>query len=166
MTRDEIREIADIVGGDRTYSHFVRRINKEFDLADANRNSNVFVRTIEEDGKKIGFCVLGYSPAKMQVWRKTFNEEGWVNDSFEMDESPFELMYMYVRPEYRNKGFGTRLLKGAKDFAKEKGIKEIYSYVSDQKGQALDFYKKMSAEIIKDFSDGESVTAFIRWRLT
>ncbi len=165
MTRDEIREIADIVGGDKTYVHFVRRINKEFDLADEDRNSNVFVRTIESDGKKVGFCVLGFSPAKMKVWKQTFNDEGWVTDSFKMEGSPFELMYMYVQPEYRRKGLGSKLLTDAKNFAKNKEIKEIYSYVSDQSKRALDFYKKMDAEIIKDFSDGEVSTAFIRWQL-
>lgn len=165
MTRDEIREIADIVVGDKTYIHFVRRINKEFDLADSDRNSNVFVRTIDADGKKIGFCVLGSSPAKMKVWKKTFSEEGWVTDGFEMEESPYELMYMYVQPEYRRKGFGSQLLKGAKNFAAGRNVKEIYSYVSDQGKRALEFYKKMDAEIIKDFSDGEVSTAFIRWQL-
>lgn len=165
MTRDEIREIADIVGGDRTYAHFVRRINKEFDLVDNDRNSNVFVKTIEADGKKAGFCVLGYSPAKMRVWGQTFHDEGWVEDSFRMGKSPFELMYMYIRPEYRRKGLGTKLFKGAEDFTKGRGVKEIYSYVSDQSRGALNFYREMKAEIIKDFSDGEVSTAFLRWRL-
>lgn len=154
------------MGGDRTYIHFVRRINKEFDLADTDRNSNVFVRTIDADGTKVGFCVLGYSPAKMKVWKKTFHDEGWVKDDFEMDGSPYELMYMYIRPEYRRKGYGTKLLNGAKSFAGEKNVKEIYSYVSDQSKRALEFYKKMKAEIIKDFSDEDTSTAFIRWQLS
>lgn len=165
MTRDEIKEVADIVGGDRTYAHFIRRINKEFDMADLDRNSNVFVRTIESDGKKVGFCILGFSPSKMKVWNSTFQEEGWVSDGFAMAKTPYELMYMYVSPEYRRRGLGTKLFKGAADFASGKNVKEIYAYVSDQTKRALHFYKKMNAEIIKDFSDGEVSTAFVRWKL-
>ena len=101
----------------------------------------------------------------MKVWKKTFSEEGWVTDGFEMKESPYELMYMYVQPEYRRKGFGSKLLAGAKSFTADRNVREIYSYVSDQSKRALEFYKKMDAEIIKDFSDGEVSTAFIRWQL-
>ena len=43
MTRDEIREIAEIVGGDKTYKRFIHRINKEFEASDENRNANVYV---------------------------------------------------------------------------------------------------------------------------
>ena len=165
MTRDEIREIADIVGDDRSYSHFVRRINKEFDLADEDRNSNVFVKILTEGDKKIGFCVIGFSPAKMKVWNKTFKEEGWVNKNFKMDGTPFELMYMYVRPEERRRGLGSKLFEMAVELAKSRQIKEIYAYVSDQSKRALEFYRKMKAEIIKDFSDDEMSTAFLRWQL-
>ena len=49
MSKDEIREIAEIVGGDKTYAHFVHRINKEFDASDEDRNSNVFVLFQEDD---------------------------------------------------------------------------------------------------------------------
>jgi len=165
MTRDEIKEIAEIVGGDRTYAHFVRRINKEFEISDEDRNSNVYVLTQEEDGKKVGFCVIGFSPKKMKVWTRVFKEEGWVGDDFWMDGDPFELMYMYVRPEYRKKRLGAKLFKRAEDFARERKVNEIYAYVSDRAPDVLFFYKKMQAEIIQDFSDDEVTSAFLRWKL-
>ena len=144
MTRDEIREIAEIVGGDKTYKHFVHRINKEFDVSDEERNSNVYVLFEETDGEKIGFSVIGHSPAKMKVWEKTFNEEGWVGEGFRMEGSPFELMYMYVKPEYRDKGYGVNLFEKTLDFTREKKVGEVYAYISDRTQTALKFYKKMS----------------------
>jgi ribosomal protein S18 acetylase RimI-like enzyme len=164
MSRDEIRIIAEIVGGDRTYSHFVHRINKEFELSDEDRNSKVFVLFEEEGDKKIGFSVIGASPAKMRVWEKVFKEEGWYSGDFDPDNS-YELMYMYIAPEYRGKGIGTRLFKKVTDFTKENKIKQIYAYVSDRNPKALSFYKKMKANILQDLSDEEITSAFLKWNL-
>ena len=72
MTRDEIKEIADIVGGYKTYRHFVNRINKEFDIADENRNARVHVLFEEKGNKYVGFCVIGISEKKMKVWGRVF----------------------------------------------------------------------------------------------
>ena len=166
MSRDEIREIADIVGDDKAYTHFVKRINKEFDLSDKERNSKVYVLFEEDDkGERVGFVVIGHSPAKMRVWSQTFKEEGWVTDDFKMDSDPFELMYMYVQPEQRGKGYSNQLFDKVLDFTKEKKIKEIYAYVSDRSPAALNFYKKKKANIIQDFSDQDLSTAFVSWQL-
>jgi len=166
MTRDEIREIAEIVGGDSRYRHFVHRINKEFDISDESRNANVYVLFEEQKGKRIGFCVLGHSPNKMKTWEKVFKEEDWVNDDFMINnDSCFELMYMYTRPEERKKGHGGNLLGKANEFARKKGAGEIYAYVSDTQKDGLDFYKGKNAQIIQDFSDEGSTAAFLYWRL-
>jgi GNAT superfamily N-acetyltransferase len=166
MSRDEIREIADIVGDDKAYTHFVKRINKEFDLSDEERNSKVYV-IFEENkkGERVGFVVIGHSPAKMKVWGQTFRDEGWVDNDFQMDADPFELMYMYVQPKQRGKGYSNRLFKKVIDFTKEESIKEIYAYVSDRSPAALNFYKKKKANVIQDFSDEGFSTAFLSWKL-
>jgi len=164
MSRDEIKVIADIVGGDKTYSHFVKRINKEFDDSDEKRNSEVYVFFQEEADKQIGFCVVGSSPTKMKVWEKVFKEEGWVNPNFEMTRA-FELMYMYIAPEYRRQGLGSKLFQKAHDFTNEQKVNEIYAYVSDQNPGAVSFYQKMNAKIIQDFSDEETTAAFLQWKL-
>ena len=165
MTRDEIREIAEIVGGDKTYSHFVRRINKEFDLSDEERNSQVFVLYALDGEKKVGFCVVGFSPAKMGVWNSVFKEEGWVNKDFKMERDPYELMYMYIKPEFRNRGFGRKLFAKVVDFTKKNKVKEIYAYTNNRSPTSLFFYKKMNGEVLSDFSDTESTAAFLRWKL-
>jgi GNAT superfamily N-acetyltransferase len=163
MTQDEIREIADIVGGDKTYKRFVKRINREFKIADKDRLSQVFVLYVEDEGEKVGFSVIGFSPAKMKLWAKTLKEEGWVKSDFKMKADPFELMYMYVKPGYREKGVGRKLFKKTISFTKKKKVKEIYAYVSDRSSQAFDFYKDMNAEVLVDLSDEEIKSAFLRW---
>jgi len=165
MTRDEIRIIADIVGGDKTYRHFVHRINKEFDLSDEDRNSNVHTLFVESNGERIGFVVVGISPRKMKVWENTFKEEGWVEKDFKMQKDPFELMYMYIMPEYRKKGFGEKLFKSLIDFTKSKDTKEIYAYVGDLNDTAFNFYKRMNADVIQDLTDEDSTAAFLRWTI-
>jgi GNAT superfamily N-acetyltransferase len=166
MGHDEVKEIAKIVGGDNQYRHFAKRINKEFEASDEQRNSYVHVLFEKDGDKNIGFSVIGFSPAKMRVWEKVFKEEDWVDDSFIMERDPFELMYMYIRPEYRHKGRGKSLFQRVLDFSKERGVKEIYSYVSDRDERALEFYKNTGTEIIKDLSEEGITSAFLRWKLT
>jgi GNAT superfamily N-acetyltransferase len=166
MSRDEIREIAEIVGGDKTYSHFVHRINKEFEASDDDRNANVYVLFQKnDDGENVGFCVIGDSPVKMRVWEKTFKDEEWVDANFTMGTPCYELMYMYVKPKYRGKGVGNKLFDRAMDFAKSKNVKSVYSYVSDRSPTGLEFYRRMNANILQDFSDNETSTAFLEWKL-
>lgn len=165
MTRDEIREIAEIVGGDDVYRHFVHRINKEFDAADEKRNSNVYVLFQESGGVQVGFCVIGHSPSKMKVWEQTFREEGWVDEDFKIADPAFELMYMYIKPETRKKGLGKSLFRRATSFAKKKGVRAMYAYVSDTDDHALNFYKKQKASILREFSDEDTKAAFLSWQL-
>ena len=166
MSRDEIREIALIAGDDGSYSHFVKRINKEFDAADQERNANVYVLYVERGEKKIGFCVIGYSPSKMKAWERIFREEDWVTGKFSIDTAmAFELMYIYVRPEYRRMGYGDRLFEKAMDFTRKKGAREIYAYVGDKDDSALKFYRKQNAMIIRDFSDEDGSAAFLMWKV-
>ena len=165
MTRDEIREIASIVGDDKSYRHFVHRINKEFEISGEERNSKVYVRYVRNrDDENVGFAVIGFSPAKMAMWEKTFREEGWVKKGFSIDKDrAFELMYMYVRPEYRKKGYADAMFEDVVSFSEEQGAAGIYAYVSDTNDAALKFYLKKGAATIQDFSDDDTTTAFVHW---
>lgn len=166
MTSDEIKIIAEVVGGDKTYSHFVKRINKEFETAEVEHTSQV--KTIFENlnDQIIGFCLLGASPSKMSVWNEIFIEEGWVDKNFKIESDSFELMYMYIKPEFRNKGYGKNLLQKAFDYAKNRSAGQMFAYVSDNSESSLSFYRSMNANTIADLSDGEITTAFINWKLS
>lgn len=165
MTRDEIKVIADIVGGDDTYRHFVHRINKEFDMADSDRHSEVKVLFQYLDEERIGFSVIGVSPAKMRAWEEIFKEENWVDQTFNINLDSHELMYMYIKPEFRNKGFGKTLLTSALNYARENNAHNVYAYVSDRTDSSLAFYQKMSAKPIHIIDDSDITTAFLKWDL-
>lgn len=165
MSRDEIREIAQIAGDDSKYRHFIHRINKEFEGSDEERNAHVYVLFEEANGARIGFCVVGQSQAKMKTWAKTFKEEQWVDSKFQMENPSFELMYMYIRPEYRHQGFAINLFERTIAFAKDNGAKAIYAYVSDKNNTALNFYKRMKAAVIQDLSEEGISSAFLKWKI-
>jgi len=166
MSGDDIRVISQIVGGDKTYRHFVRRINKEFKAADEERNSKVFV-LYQKDTKdeNVGFAVIGHSPSKMKVWESTFKDEGWVSPVFKMRKPAYELMYMYIRLEVRKKGYARRLFRRVVSFTKGNHMEAIYAYVGEESSMALKFYKKRGGKIIKDLSDETTSNAFLEWRL-
>lgn len=166
MSGDDIREIAGIVGGDKTYGHFIKRINKEFQIADEERNTHVYVfYQKNKRGRDAGFVVIGHSAAKMKVWEETMKEEGWVGQDFQMATPCFELMYMYIRPEDRGRGLGGKLLDKVMAFTREEKIKAVYAYVGDKLPAAIDFYKDNGAKVVANLS-GEGVSnAFLEWKV-
>lgn len=64
----------------------------------------------------------------------------WIGKSLYVDD-------IFVRPEFRGKGFGTYLLKKAIVFAKENKCHKIRWQVSSWNEPAIAFYKTMGAEI-------------------
>ncbi len=166
MSGDDIRNIADIVGGDNAYRHFVKRINKEFEIADEERNTHVYVfYQKNKAGKEVGFAVVGHSAAKMKIWEETFKEEGWVDKGFSMPTPCFELMYMYIKPEERQKGLGSKLFDQVVSFTSEEKVKGIYAYVGEKVPAALSFYKQKGAKVIQNLSGDGVSNAFLEWKV-
>lgn len=166
MSGDDIRNIADIVGSDTAYRHFVKRINKEFQIADEERNTHVYVfYQKNKRGKEIGFAVVGHSAAKMKVWEETFKEEGWVDKKFKMATPCYELMYMYIKPEERKKGLGSKLFDEVVSFTSEEKVKGIYAYVGEKVPAAINFYQQKGAKIIQNLSGDGVSNAFLEWKV-
>ncbi len=166
MGYDDIRNIASIVGGDNTYRHFVKRINKEFEMADEDRNAHVYVLYQKNKaGKEVGFVVIGHSAAKMRTWEETFKEEGWVDEKFKMDWPCFELMYMYVKPKERQKGLGSKLFDKVLSFTNKEKIKGIYAYVGDKGPAAIEFYQHKGAKVLTNLSEDGVSNAFLEWKI-
>lgn len=168
MTQEDFEEVVKIIGGDPKYRHFIDRIKKDFDDSKL-KGIPVAMHAyfIKEEKESIGFCILSLSPLKMRQWEKTFREEGWEREDFHIDISSFELMYLYIKPEFRRKGKATKVFNKVIKRSKALGIKSIYAYVSDTDDAALKFYRKSGAKIIHDFSDeNEGISsAFMVWRL-
>ncbi|MDD5416188.1 MAG: GNAT family N-acetyltransferase [Candidatus Daviesbacteria bacterium] len=168
MTRQDFEEVVKIIGDDPKYRHFIDRIKKDFDDSE-HKGIPVAMHAyfIKEGKESIGFCILSLSPLKMRRWEKTFIEEDWKTQNFQIDISSFELMYLYIKPEFRRKGKATQLFNKVIKRSKVLGIKSIYAYVSDTDNAALEFYRKSGAKIIHDFSDEtEGISAaFMVWKL-
>lgn len=168
MTKNDLDRIIKILGSEKKYSSFISRVTKDFNQSQTKgipvAMQAFFVSNTEED---IGFCVISISPLKMKEWEKTFIEEGWVENNFHIDISSFELMYMYVKPLYRRKGWGSRLFDKVMAYAKKTGIKEVYAFVSDTNNKSLNFYKSKGADIIYSMSDeeGSNPSEFLVWKV-
>lgn len=173
MTQQDFEEVVKIIGGDPKYRHFIDRIKKDFNdsklkgIPVAMHAYFIKEKDLPAGRQGIGFCILSLSPLKMKQWEKTFREEGWETQDFHIDISSFELMYLYIKPEFRRQGKATQLFNKVIKRSKALGIKSIYAYVSDTDNAALEFYRKSGAKIIHDFSErDESISAaFMVWQL-
>ncbi len=168
MTQSDFEEVVKIISDDPKYRHFIDRIEKDFsDSKHKGIPVAMHAYFVKEGEDSIGFCILSLSPLKMRQWEKTFKEEGWVTPNFHVDISSFELMYLYIKPEFRRKGKAMELFNKVIRRSKALGIKSIYAYVSDTDNAALEFYRKSGAKIIHDFSEKEEgiSTAFMVWQL-
>ena len=170
MDEQDISEIAAIIGNDKKYQHFIKRIKQDFEDS-RTKGIPVAIKVFyaKKDNKKAGFCIVSISPVKMREWEKTFKEEGWVENDFEIIVSSFELMYMYIKPEFRREGFAAQLFDKVVTYAQKVGIKRLYAFVSDTDDAALKFYLSKNAKVIYEFSSDDpqekTTGAFLMWDL-
>lgn len=68
----------------------------------------------------------------------------WVGKSLYLDD-------IYIKPEYRGKGIGKLLLEKVIHTAKEKDCKRVRWQVLDWNHNAIEFYKKIGAEISSEW---------------
>ncbi len=68
----------------------------------------------------------------------------WVGKSLYLDD-------IYIKPEHRGKGIGKSLLEKVIHMAKEKDCKRVRWQVLDWNNNAIEFYKKIGAEISSDW---------------
>lgn len=164
MKLEDLDRIAKILNGDYKYLHFNKRVSKDFQDS-SNKGVPVAMQAfyVKFSGEDIGFCVISISPLKMKSWEKTFIEEGWRDEDFKTGIASFELMYLYIKPDFRQMGFGAKLFGRVLKYAQKTGIKNIYAYVSDTENHALNFYLKEGGKIISNLSEGGNTTAFLAW---
>lgn len=81
---------------------------------------------------------------------------------FELPSHPDKTHWIgeiFVLPEYRNQGLGSRLTKALTDYAVAHGVSQIYLYTPDQ--QAL--YKRLGwQEVCTDTANNELVSIMVR----
>lgn len=64
----------------------------------------------------------------------------WIGKSLYMDD-------LYVKPEFRGKGVGTKLINQVIDFAKKSGCHKLHWQVSGWNKQAMEYYKRLGATV-------------------
>ncbi len=64
----------------------------------------------------------------------------WVGKSLYMDD-------LYIKPEYRGKGFGTLLINKVVEFAKTHKCKKLRWQVSEWNQPAIEFYNSLGASV-------------------
>ncbi len=80
-----------------------------------------------------GGPILGYATC-------FFTYHTWTGKSLYMDD-------LYVRPEYRGKGLGTKLIGSVMDFGRAGGCHKLRWQVSGWNAPAVGFYRSLGAEI-------------------
>ena len=64
----------------------------------------------------------------------------WIGKSLYMDD-------LYVKPEYRRKGLGQKLIESVINKAKTDNCKKVRWQVSEWNQNAIDFYKRIGAKV-------------------
>lgn len=81
----------------------------------------------EVEGIGVGF--ITYKKGKASYFDTVIQEYGWV-------------LELFIHPEYRNHGIGTRLMEEVAKFFKSEGLQYVKVEVSTHNTNALQFYKK------------------------
>lgn len=89
---------------------------------------------VMEDGKEVGFALFFH------------------NFSTFLGRSGVYLEDLYVRPEYRGKGYGKGLLKELARIAVERGCGRLEWWCLDWNQSSIDFYISLGAEPMKDWT--------------
>ena len=91
-----------------------------------SKNNNGAVKLAEtEDGTLAGYVFYQWSEGPLKLKRK----RGVIYD-------------LYVRPQFRNRGMGSALLKNALDELKRRGVEIVQLTVVSKNNRALNLYKK------------------------
>ena len=100
-------------------------------LFDKERAEVIFVL---ENNKEVGFVLFFY------------------NFSTFLGKSGLYLEDLYVKPEYRGKGYGKALLKKLAQIAVERDCGRLEWWCLDWNKPSIDFYKSLGAEAMEDWT--------------
>lgn len=98
------------------------------------RRKNAEVIFAVEDGKEVGFALFFH------------------NFSTFLGRTGLYLEDLYVRPEYRGKGYGKALFKKLASIAAERGCGRMEWWCLDWNQPSIDFYKALGAEPMSDWT--------------
>ena len=76
-----------------------------------------------------------------------------VNEWFKYERNGIELDVIAVKKEWQGKGVGSELVKEVEKFAREKGKRFIYLFVSQDNENAIGFYTKRGFHVCGFLAD-------------
>jgi N-acetylglutamate synthase and related acetyltransferases len=79
--------------------------------------------------------------------------------------SSAEIKRMYVRQEYRGRGFAQKLLEAAEEFARKCGYQWIYLDTTDEMMAAVRLYERNGYKRCERYNQNPQATIFMRKRL-
>lgn len=107
-----------------------------------------FSKYIENFGRKgdLAFVIVVENELIGAIWARLFPESNRGYGFF--DEATPELS-MAIKENYRNRGFGTRLLKKLLEALKINGFEKV-SLSADKRNRALDLYQRIGFETVSE----------------
>jgi len=107
-------------------------------MPDAMLNSS---KLMEQESELInGFVVENDSGELLGYATYFYAYYTWIGKSMYMDD-------LYVKPEFRGKGLGQKLIQSVIQKAKAENCKKVRWQVSGWNTNAIDFYKKLGAKV-------------------
>ena len=88
----------------------------------------------EEEGKILGYA-YGSAPFERAAYR-------WCAEDS-----------LYLHPDARRKGIGTKLLAALEDILKLQGYRTVYAIITSENSVSLDFHRKMGYNLLSEFPD-------------
>ena len=115
---------------------------KEFALFEKlpEKMTNSVVQMMKEKEYLTGFVAVNAADEILGYVTYFFGYYTWIGKSLYMDD-------LYVRPDFRGAGVGTKLINEVIAFAKAENCKKLRWQVSEWNQPAIDFYKGLGANV-------------------
>lgn len=128
VTAEDFDELAELF---REFADFQKQPQLMVNTAEKMRSEAEFIKgfTAKDDGG----AILGYTIFFFAYYT-------WTGKSLYMDD-------LYVRPQYRGQGLGTKLIREVISFAKDAGCHTLRWQVSKWNEPAIGFYRSLGAQI-------------------
>ena len=115
---------------------------KEFALFEKlpEKMTNSVEQMLREKEYLTGFVAVNAADEILGYATYFFGYYTWIGKSLYMDD-------LYVRPDFRGTGIGTKLINEVIAFAKAENCKKLRWQVSEWNQPAIDFYKSLGANV-------------------
>ena len=133
----EVGEVLQLIQDLATYEKAPEQVEaRQEDLLNTifARDPRVFCDLVEVDGQIAGMAIWFLSYSTWQAKHGIYLED------------------LFIKPEYRGRGYGKTLLKHLAKICDEKGYGRLQWWVLDWNSPAIEFYKSLGAEAMDEWT--------------